>query len=108
MFNNKETGWKRTEELNKGGPKKMAEVEAEVIEKLQKEHSERKRDDDRRGGRGGDRGGNQRGGRDGRDNRRYNDREQKYQVKGQGEDGKMEKQYSTKSNRSDHPNMEKQ
>jgi len=30
MFNNKETGWKRTEEMNKGGPKTKAEVENEV------------------------------------------------------------------------------
>jgi len=26
MFGNKEGGWKRTEELNKGGPKTIAEV----------------------------------------------------------------------------------
>ena len=36
MFNNKNTGWKRTEELNKGGPKTKAEVETEVQDKLNK------------------------------------------------------------------------
>ena len=38
MFNNMNTGWKRTEELNKGGPKTKSEVEQEVQDKLNKEN----------------------------------------------------------------------
>ena len=53
MFNNKETGWKRTEELNKGGPKTKAEVEADVQKKVDKENDQRRRDDDRRDNKGG-------------------------------------------------------
>jgi len=106
MFNNKNTGWKRTEEMNKGGPKTKAEVETEVQDKLNKENSERRRDDDRRGnnGRYNDRGYDNRDNRDNRNNRDrrdnnrdggkgYNNKggEQRYQKKDQG-DNKMEKQ----------------
>lgn len=37
MFSNKESGWKRTEELNQGGPKTKAEVDQEVVDKYEKE-----------------------------------------------------------------------
>ncbi len=45
MFNNKETGWKKTEELNKGGPKTKQEVVNEVQDKLNKENADRRKDD---------------------------------------------------------------
>ena len=32
MFSNKESGWKKTEEINKGGPKTKAEVVKEIEE----------------------------------------------------------------------------
>jgi hypothetical protein len=41
MFSNKESGWKRTEELNQGGPKTKAEVGQEVIDKYEKERKQR-------------------------------------------------------------------
>ena len=67
MISNKETGWKRTEEMNKGGPKTKAEIETEVQEKFNKEVAERGRGD------GGQRGGKYQGDRyDNRDNRRDN------------------------------------
>ena len=107
MFGNKNEGWKRTEQMNKGGPKTKSEVEQEVADKMAKENNDR-RDADRRGG--GDRRygndkydnrdgykdnrNNNRDKRDNRDNRdggnkkNYNDRggEQKY-VKKNTQDG---------------------
>jgi hypothetical protein len=113
MFNNKNTGWKRTEELNKGGPKTKSEVEQEVQDKLNKENQERRRDDDRRGGNRGynDRGYDNRDNRDNRNNRdgnrnnnrdrdggkgNYNNKggEQKYQKKNTEGGDRMDKQNS--------------
>ena len=41
MFSNRESGWKRTEELNQGGPKTKAEVGQEVVDKYEKERKQR-------------------------------------------------------------------
>jgi len=123
MFNNKETGWKRTEELNKGGPKTKAEVEDEVAAKLNKENSDRRREDDRRGGNRGynndrnyDNRDNRDGNRNNRDGNRNNNRDrdnrdggnksynnkggdaQRYQKK-DTQDNRMDKQQSNKSDR---------
>jgi len=108
MFGNKNEGWKRTEQMNKGGPKTKSEVEQEVADKMAKENNDR-RDADRRGGgdrrygndkydnRDGYKNNNNRDRRDNRDNRdnrdggnkkNYNDRggEQKYVKKNTQDD----------------------
>jgi hypothetical protein len=93
MFNNKETGWKRTEELNKGGPKTKKEVENEVQDKLNKENADRRKEDDRKGGRYNDRGYDN---RDNRDNRRDNRDNRDRRDNNRGGDRDSGKNYNNK------------
>jgi len=37
LFTNKESGWEKTQQMNKGGPQTKAEVEKEVRDKYDKE-----------------------------------------------------------------------
>lgn len=62
MITNKEDSWKKTDSINKGGPKKKAEIEAEV--RIAYELEEKKKQD-RYGGKqyGGDRRDNRDGGK---------------------------------------------
>jgi hypothetical protein len=79
MFSNKEDGWSKSAEINKGGPKKKIDIQKEVEKKYKDEQNARDRRDggrgydnrDRRDGGGG--GYNDRNNRDKRDGGGRND-----------------------------------
>lgn len=48
MFANRESGWQRTKDLNKAGPKTKAQVQEEMEEKQQRERDQRDGHGDRR------------------------------------------------------------
>ena len=86
MFQDRDDGWKKTQEMHKGGPKTKAEVQKEVEDKYKNEEKARQQRD---GNRGGGYGQDNR-----RDNRGYNDRDQ---GKGDRRDG-GKPQYREKGN----------
>lgn len=91
MFQNRDDGWKKTQEMHKGGPKTKAEVQKEVEDKYKNEEKARQQRDGNRGGGYG------------QDNRRdqnrgnYNDRDQGGGKGGDRRDG-GKPQYREKGN----------
>lgn len=49
MFQNREDGWKKTKDMNKGGPKTKLEVQKEVEDKYKAEQNARNNRDGNRG-----------------------------------------------------------
>ena len=90
MFTNKENGWAKSAEINKGGPKKKSEIQQEVENKYKAEQA-RHGGGNRDRGYGGKDGYNDRdrdGGRNRRNdgyndggNRRYQEGQNRYQKK---------------------------
>ena len=68
MFSNRETGWAKSAEMNKGGPKTKIEIQQEVEKKYKDEQAARDRNQG--GGRYGDR-------KDGYNNRDNNNRDRR-------------------------------